>query len=489
MYRKALTALCQFVEKNIGNYQKYVYTRQHRYHLPNVAYISRSCVIQMAPSKSAKMESLLKILRLLNSGNTLTPAQLAESLEVTERTVYRYITSLQGAGYPLYFDRQKNSYRFSDGYSLTEHSGNIELFQAVTLKSRMTDSLSVGLASYDHTGQCVVVNDAAAALIGVNRELLLGENYNDLGSWRQSGMSVMAREVMTTGTEAHGEFRLTTSFGKEMWLCCSMSRFIQQGNHHLMLVFQDISALKNTELELRKTQELMRQFLEYTPLYTYIKDAESRPVILSRNFEMFFNRPLDQIIGKEMAELLPPETARRVVQEDRKVLESETVFQVDDEICGRHYSTTKFAIHLESGSYTGWFILDVTERKRHEVQARELACQFQVLAEATTDAVLICDDAGKFLYVNSRACTLYGYTREQLLDKRIADFELGMNPEDISNYMYVILNGGTYRYRTCHKREDDTLLYVEVRAAHIPETKKLLATIRKSPLPPEANPK
>ena len=121
-----------------------------------------------------------------------------------------------------------------------------------------------------------------------------------------------------------------------------------------------------------------------------------------------------------MAELLRPETARRVVQEY-------------DEICGRHYSTTKFAIHLESGSYTGWFILDVTERKRHEVQARELACQFQVLAEATTDAVLICDDTGKFLYVNNRACTLYDYTREELLEKSVDDFEIEMKPENSVN--------------------------------------------------------
>jgi PAS domain S-box-containing protein len=432
----------------------------------------------MASSKSVKMNSLLKILRLLNSGLMRTPAQLAEALEVTERTVYRYISSLQSAGYPIYFDRQKNSYRFSDGYSLTEHSGNVELFQAVTLKSRMTDSLSVGLASYDHTGQCVVVNDAAAALIGVSREMLLRENYNDLESWRKSGMSVMALEVMTTGAEAHGEFRLTTSFGKEMWLCCSMSRFMQQGKHHLMLVFQDISVLKNTELELRKTQELMRQFLENTPVYTYIKDAESRPVMLSRNFEMFFNRPLDQIIGKEMAELLPPETARRVVREDLKVLESGTVFQEDDEICGRHYSTTKFAIHHESGNYTGGFILDITERTQNEAQAREYAGQFRVLADAIMEAVWIVDDTGKILFVNDRACTLYGYSREELLEKSVADLEVEADPADIVKRMTTILNDGTSCYRTSQKRKDGTQLHVEVRAVHIPQTIKYLAIIR-----------
>jgi two-component system sensor histidine kinase/response regulator len=213
-------------------------------------------------------------------------------------------------------------------------------------------------------------------------------------------------------------------------------------------------------------------------VYTYIKDAESRPVMLSRNFEMFFNRPLDQIIGKEMAELLPAEAARRVVSEDRKVLESDKVFQEDDEICGRHYSTTKFAIHHESGDYTGGFILDITERKQNEVQARECAIQFRILADTILDAVWIADDTGQILYVNDRACTLYGYTNEELLEKSVADLELDADPADIVKRITTILNDGTSCYRTSQKRKDGTQLHVEVRAVHIPQTIKYLAIIR-----------
>ncbi len=423
------------------------------------------------------MDSLLKILRLLNSGAIMPPARLAETLEVTERTVYRYMTSLQGAGYPIYFDRQKNSYRFTDGYNLSEHGGNNELFQSITLKSRMTESLSVGMVSYDDTGQCIMANDAAETLLAVGRESLLQQNYNDLESWRESGLIVMARQVMASGIEAQGEFHHITSFGKELWGYCSMSRLTQKGKHHLVLVFQDISKIKSTEIELRRTQELMRQFLEHTPVYTYIKDEESRPVMLSRNFEKLFKLPLDRIIGREMAELLPPETARRVVQEDRVVLESDFVFQEDDEIDGKYYSTTKFAIHHESGNYTGGFILDVTERKQIEIRARELAEQFRILAEATTDAVLISDETGKILFGNDRTCTLYGYTREELLEKNVADLEAAAQREDSGNRVAIILNNGTYRYRANQIKKDGSLLPVEIRAAHIAETRKILSII------------
>ena len=39
-YSKALTALCQFMEKIIGNYEKSVYTRQYQCHLM-IAYYNK----------------------------------------------------------------------------------------------------------------------------------------------------------------------------------------------------------------------------------------------------------------------------------------------------------------------------------------------------------------------------------------------------------------------------------------------------------------
>ncbi len=341
----------------------------------------------MALNKTVKLESLLKILRLLDKRVVLAPAQLAELLGVTERTVYRYIAALQRAGYPIFFDKQKNSYRFMDGYMLSEQSGgNNELYQALSLKSRMTDALAVGLVSYDHLGQCVVANEAAALIIGVEREVLLKESYHSLNSWKTCGLALAADSVLDSGIESHGEYQLTTSFGKEVWIYCSLSRFMQKEKPFLMLVFQDISLLKSTEIRLRNAEKLMQQFLENTPAYIFVKDEQSLPVMLSRNYEKLFNTPLENILGKRMDELLPEEIARRVVQEDQKILDSGEVFQEDEEINGRYYATTKFVIHHESGKSLGGFMIDVTERKLAEKRASALAEQLQALAHAAMDA-------------------------------------------------------------------------------------------------------
>jgi PAS domain S-box-containing protein len=253
----------------------------------------------MATDQSLKLQALLTILKKLNRGSTFIPAQLAASLEVTERTVYRYITTLQSAGYPIYFDRKKSSYCFTDGYKLTEEKYNKELFQALDLKSRMLGASSAGLLSYDHTGQCVIANDAAATMIGGSRELLRTQNYNCLESWRASGLLLLAKTVMASGSAAHGDFQLFTSFNKALWVHCSMSRFEQNGKPHLMLVFHDISERKeNEEKKLQERDDKYRHLFETLALGVVFQDPDGKIISANPAAERILGISLDQMQGK-----------------------------------------------------------------------------------------------------------------------------------------------------------------------------------------------
>jgi PAS domain S-box-containing protein len=253
----------------------------------------------MASDQSIKLHSLLNILKALNSGSTVTPAQLARSLEVTERSVYRYITTLQSAGYPIYFDRKVSTYRFSDGYKLTEEIQHNELFQALDLKSRMLGASSVALLSYDHSGQCIVANDAAAAIVGGSREQLLGQNYTTLDSWRVSGLLLLAKTVMATGSGAQGDFQLLSSFNKSLWLHCSMSRFEQNARLYLMVVFHDISEQKHAEQKaLQDRDDKYRRLFETLALGVVFQNTEGKIISANPAAERILGLTLDQMQGK-----------------------------------------------------------------------------------------------------------------------------------------------------------------------------------------------
>ena len=67
---------------------------------------------------SEKIYRLLEILNRLNNREILTLETLVRELDVTERTIYRYITALRSARFPIDFDEEKRTYRFPEGYSL-----------------------------------------------------------------------------------------------------------------------------------------------------------------------------------------------------------------------------------------------------------------------------------------------------------------------------------------------------------------------------------
>lgn len=67
---------------------------------------------------SAKFDAMVTILNWLEGGRVVSPQTIMDELGVSARTTYRYLTTLQEAGFPLFFNKERGSYAFADGYAL-----------------------------------------------------------------------------------------------------------------------------------------------------------------------------------------------------------------------------------------------------------------------------------------------------------------------------------------------------------------------------------
>lgn len=67
---------------------------------------------------SAKFDAMVTILNWLEGGRVVSPQTIMDELGVSARTTYRYLTTLQDAGFPLYFNKERGSYAFADGFAL-----------------------------------------------------------------------------------------------------------------------------------------------------------------------------------------------------------------------------------------------------------------------------------------------------------------------------------------------------------------------------------
>jgi predicted DNA-binding transcriptional regulator YafY len=123
---------------------------------------------------SFKFDSLMSVLNQLDQGKKVTVRSLMENLEMSERTVHRYLATLQSA-FPVYYDRRKGSYVFEEGYSLKRSDLSQEEILTFALAKTMMTSLGPGMekglesierkisvAVYPPKGITIVPNEAPA---------------------------------------------------------------------------------------------------------------------------------------------------------------------------------------------------------------------------------------------------------------------------------------------------------------------------------------
>lgn len=124
-----------------------------------------------------------------------------------------------------------------------------KLNDALELNSKIVNSPMVGVLAYRTTGQCILANKAAAALVGASEDDLLRQNFRELSSWISSGLLSEAEKVIRDDTPRTMEYHLVTTFSKELWMLGHFSTFDFGGEKCLLLLFEDISQRKKAETE------------------------------------------------------------------------------------------------------------------------------------------------------------------------------------------------------------------------------------------------
>ena len=229
----------------------------------------------MPDSKINKTDALVKILNLLDLRRNLTATSMASTLGVGERTIYRYLRSLQLAGYPIYFDTRQMSYRFAEGYQLKRPEFGLQLSDLLELKRCVINSSSVGIAVYDYSGQCILANDAMGGIFGTTQEGVLSRNFRDLAPRKHSGLLEMAEDCVRCEREHHREFHLFIG-DRDAWVACTMTPFESRGARYLLLIAHDVTTLRRTETHLRSSKTSSWKILETLPVGIIWSDRSGR---------------------------------------------------------------------------------------------------------------------------------------------------------------------------------------------------------------------
>ena len=137
-----------------------------------------------------------------------------------------------------------------------------EAEQDLALNARMVSASSLGITAYRSSGECIMVNDAAAGLVGGTRDQLLAQNFRHIASWQGTPMLARAEEALAAGEERSAEITVTSTFGKEVSLRCRFLGFEFQDRRYLMMLMEDISERLRAQSDLRSERDKLQGLID-----------------------------------------------------------------------------------------------------------------------------------------------------------------------------------------------------------------------------------
>ena len=131
-----------------------------------------------------------------------------------------------------------------------------QLVEAFKFNRKIISDASAGIVVFKASGRCVLANETAARTLNATVSQITEQDFRNIPSWHASGMLKVAEDTLATGEPGECEAHFISTFGKEVWLVCHFSHFVQNGEPHLLLIFSDFTERKKLEVQLMRAQRM-----------------------------------------------------------------------------------------------------------------------------------------------------------------------------------------------------------------------------------------
>lgn len=206
-------------------------------------------------------------------------------------------------------------------------------------------------------------------------------NFYQKGYSRNT-ISMAQFNATNQGTSWNEKIEIITDKGNKNWVIAAGKPIFIKGEYvGLIGTYQDISDQVQTEIKTNERKHLLRTLIDNLPLNVYIKDLESRKILVNKaeiEFSGYENE--EDLLGKDDFAYLDEASAKMCREEDLSVMKSlKPLLDKEDIIIKKDgkavtFLTSKIPLIGEEGNVTGLigFSLDISNLKQKEEELRNL---------------------------------------------------------------------------------------------------------------------
>ena len=372
------------------------------------------------------------------------------------------------------------------------------------------------------TGESFPADDAAAYLASIvesSSDAIIGLTLGGLiTSWNPAAERIFghpAQEVLgrpitlLIPAELHGEEQalllrvrageLVTAYetvrvrksGERLNISLTISP-VRAGNGRIVAA----TAIARDVTELKRASEAAAQLrlaIEAAPNGMVMIDESGRITMVNSQLERLFGYERAELMGQPI-EMLLPERYRAAHPGQRAAFFHSPVVRAmghGRDLFARRKDGTEFPVEVglnpaetPEGTFVLAAIIDITERKRIENDLAKSAMQFRLVVEGAPNGMVMVNESGRILMVNSQMERLFGYDRAEMIGQPIEmllpERYRGKHPSQRGEFFHSPLTRAMGHGRDLFaRRKDGTEFPVEVglNPAETPEGTVVLAAV------------
>lgn len=293
---------------------------------------------------------------------------------------------------------------------------------------------ALGMSLMDITGKWIRINESFCRILGYTNKELMSRTLDEVTHPEDRDKDrPLVKEVLNGAQKSyHLEKRFLHKNGTVVWVhqASSVVHDIDYKPSHWTVQIQDISEQKNIENILREEREFLRTLIDNIPISIYIKDLQSRKVLVNKAECDFMGvKDSAKILGKDDFELFPLDFARITIAEDQKVFKSGEAIVNREKIVTWIDGSTRCLLGskiplYDNGKISGLLGItyDITKIKEAESALFESEQKYRRIFENIQDVFYQTDQNGIITEISPSIKKHSGYSREEVIGKPVTDF-------------------------------------------------------------------
>jgi PAS domain S-box-containing protein len=269
------------------------------------------------------------------------------------------------------------------------------------------------------------------------------------------------------------EYRVIYKNGTVHWLRAKGRMFFDdRGRPERMVGFMsDVTDRRQAEEELRASEERFRTFVDRASDAFFLLDERVRVVDVNRQACDSLGWRRDELIGMHprMFDAGLDETS--IGRLTQRIGAGEII---TFETRHRRKDSTMFPVEVRTGTFEQGgkryhlaLARDISERMLADEELRATEARFRTLVEAAADGFMLHAEDATVIDVNRQACENLGYSRQELIGMKPADFDADLDAQALQRVSNRIGPGDIVTIETHHRRKDGTVFPVELRLRQV----------------------